>query len=285
MASVSVFVEGSSTLGKVFGDTRRLKTSVYAVPAGTDLWSTSALRSTNHALLLSKDASTKANAAQVASALEKLVAQKGAIAARLGAGDDGLYLSKEALDVLKGSVAVPTVAVPTRTDDDVPVADEFASVSEPSPRSPVAAPLLSKDLFQQTNWKSLFASAVAAGTIKVVDVPQVFLTEKAQVPLAPAQVSPDVQAKALAEYAAQYPASPVDDTFQGSPSTDLQKDIIVYYNPNGTAAAAAAEPAPATTVSASATTQDVVATWWFWLIIVLLLIVLIVISVVAYYRR
>lgn len=284
--SVSVFVEGDSPLGKVFGDTRRLKTAVYTVPVGTSLLSTAALKSTQHVLLLPKELSTKANAAQVASALEKLTAQKGAVAAHLGPKTDGLYLSKDALEVLKQALATPAVAVPTRSDDDVPVADEFAVNASPVSKG-VASPLLSRDAVSQADWRGLLAAALAAGTVTLVESPQLFVKDS-PVP-APAQVSAEEQAKALEAYAAQYPASPVEGGFDGSPSTTASKDVIVYYNPDAvgdnSAAAATTTETVQTTTTATATSQDIAAAWWFWLLIVLLLIVLIVISVVAYYRR
>jgi len=277
MASVAVYIQGSDSLGKVFGDTSRLKTAVYTLPSSVSALSTAVQRSSGAVLVVPDGYTTTSTSAQVASALEKLAAKKEPVVAYLGEGKQGVFLNASALAVLKASVVQEPVAVPTRAGDDVPGAETFA----PSPTSDYASPLAARAI-ANVDVQSQLNTLVAQGAIKAVSSNTLFVV--AAVP-APAQVS---------DYSSLMVSSPVSDGFQGSPSTEAAAATtggVAYYNPSTEAAQvvqaqvqAAGVTAPAV-VSGQTQAQSVTSSWWLWLIVVIILVILLIVSVVLYYRR
>jgi len=267
-SSVAVYIQGSDTLGKIFGDTARLKTSVYTLPASVSALSTAIQRSSGAVLVLTDGHTAKATTAQVASALEKLAAKKEPVVAYVGG--KGVFLNAPAVAVLKSSFVTEVVAVPTRTGDDVPGAETFA----PSPVS-TYEPAFSAKAIANLDVQSQLDRLVATGAITTANIDALFVVQAAP---APAQV---------VDYSAWTVSSPVADDFQGSPSTDTTGGEITYYNPTAEAAqvvAAQAEAAGVTAPGAATSSQtqaeSVAASWWLWLIVVIILV-----SVVLYYRR
>lgn len=275
MASVAVYIQGSDSLGKVFGDTSRLKTAVYTLPSSVSALSTAVQRSSGAVLVLPGAYTTASTSSQVASALEKLATKKEPVVAYLGEGKQGVFLNASALAVLKASVVQDPVTVPTRAGDDVPGAETFA----PSPTSDYASPLAARAL-ASVDVQSQLDTLVAQGAIKAVNSGTLFVV--AAVP-APAQV---------ADYSSLLVSSPVSDGFQGSPSTEVvATGGVTYYNPSSEAAqivqaqAQAAGVTAPVVVSGQTQAQSVTSSWWLWLIIVIILVILLIVSVVLYYRR
>lgn len=271
-SSVAVYIQGSDALGKVFGDTARLKTSVYTLPTSVSALSTAVQRSSGAVLVLTDGHSAKASSAQVAAALEKLVAKKEPVVAYVGG--KGVFLNASAVAVLKASFVTETVAVPTRSGDDVPGAETFAP-------SPVATyePAVSARALASVDVQSSLDRLVAAGAITTANAGTLFVVQAAP---APAQ---------LVDYSAWTVSSPVSDGFQGSPSTEATAPApggeITYYNPAAEAAqvvAAAGVTAPGV-VASQTQAESVASSWWLWLIIVIILVILLIVSVVLYYRR
>ena len=275
-SSVAVYIQGSDALGKVFGDTARLKTSVYTLPTSVSALSTAVQRSSGAVLVLTDGHSAKASSAQVAAALEKLVAKKEPVVAYVGG--KGVFLNASAVAVLKASFVTETVAVPTRSGDDVPGAETFAP-------SPVATyePAVSARALASVDVQSSLDRLVAAGAITTANTGTLFVVQAAP---APAQ---------LVDYSAWTVSSPVSDGFQGSPSTDATAPAaggeITYYNPAAEAAQVVATQAEAAGVTAPGVVasqtqaESVASSWWLWLIIVIILVILLIVSVVLYYRR
>jgi len=271
-SSVAVYIQGSDALGKVFGDTARLKTSVYTLPASVSALSTAVQRSSGAVLVLTDGHSAKASSARVAAALEKLVAKKEPVVAYVGG--KGVFLNAAAVAVLKSSFVTEAVAVPTRSGDDVPGAETFAP-------SPVATyePAISAKAIANVDVQSQLNRLVAAGAITTANTDALFVVQAAP---APAQV---------VDYSAWTVSSPVSDGFQGSPSTDTAAPTaageITYYNPTVEAAQAEAAgiTAPGAATSSQTQAEAVAASWWLWLIIVIILVILLIVSVVLYYRR
>lgn len=286
MASVSVYIQGNEELGKVFGDTRLMKTNVYTLPDSVNALSTAVHRSsgTSGVLVLNKGASYHGKTTKLASTLEKLALTKEPIVTYLGPDNDGIFLNMPAVETLHVAGQEP-VAVPTRSGDDVPGADVFSSptdtyvhaVQSVSSRSDVHAQL---------------RQFVADGKIKEVKTDKLFVV----VAPAPAQITP------LPDYSTYMVASPVSDEFSGSPSTEVPPATsangpIAYYDPAAEATEIiASSTGPAATMiqetqsqvqsSSSSQYQSTVTTsWWLWLIIVIILVVLLIVSVVLYYRR
>lgn len=270
-SSVSVYIQGNETLGKVFGDTSRLKTSVYTLPPSVSALSTAVQRSSGAVLVLTDGHTAKATAAQVASALEKLAAKKEPVVAYVGG--KGVFLNASAVAVLKASIVQEPVAVPTRSGDDVPGAETFA----PSPVA-VYEPAVSAKAIVDV--QSQLDRLVAAGAIQTANTGALFVVQAAP---APAQVT---------DYSAWTVSSPASDGFQGSPAVDAPAPAsggIAYYNPTteATQVVAAQASAAGVTTSGVVTTQaqSVAASWWLWLIVVIILVILLIVSVVLYYRR
>lgn len=271
-SSVAVYIQGSDTLGKVFGDTARLKTSVYTLPTSVSALSTAVQRSSGAVLVLTDGHTAKASSAQVASSLEKLAAKREPVVAYVGG--KGVFLNAAAVAVLKASFVTETVAVPTRAGDDVPGAETFA----PSPVS-TYEPAVSARALASVDVQSALDRLVAAGAITTANAGTLFVVQAAP---APAQ---------LVDYSAWTVSSPVSDGFQGSPSTETSAPAaggeITYYNPTAEAAQVVTTQAEAAGVTAPGQTQaeSVASSWWLWLIIVIILVILLIVSVVLYYRR
>jgi len=268
-SSVAVYIQGSDALGKVFGDTARLKTSVYTLPDSVPALSTAVQRSSGAVLVLTDGHSAKVASTQVASALEKLVAKKEPVVAYVGG--KGVFLNAAAVAVLKSSFTAEVVAVPTRSGDDVPGEETFAP-------SPVAAyePAVSAKAIANMDVQSQLDRLVATGAITTANTDALFVVKATP---APAQVI---------DYSAWTVSSPVSsDGFQGSPTTDPPGEIT-YYNPAqvvATQAEAAGVTAPGVVTSSQTQAEAVAASWWLWLIIVIILVILLIVSVVLYYRR
>lgn len=275
MASVAVYIQGSDSLGRVFGDTTRLKTAVYTLPSSVSALTTAVQRSSGAVLVLPEGYTTTSTSAQVASALEKLAANKEPVVAYLGEGKQGVFLNSAALAVLKTAVVQEPVAVPTRTGDEVPGAETFA----PSPTSDYVPPLAARAL-ANVDVQSQLDALVAQGTIKTASTGKLFVVAAP----APAQV---------ADYSNLMVSSPVSDGFQGSPSSETAATTgaVAYYNPTAEAAQVVQAQAQAAGVTAPAVVsnqtqaQSVTNSWWLWLIVVIILVILLIVSVVLYYRR
>lgn len=277
MASVAVYIQGSDSLGKVFGDTSRLKTAVYTLPSSVSALSTAVQRSSGAVLVLPGNQTTTATSAQVASALEKLASKKEPVVAYLGEGKQGVFLNASALAVLKAAVVQEPVAVPTRAGDDVPGAETFA----PSPTADYSPPLAARAI-ANVDVQSQLDALITQGAIKVVPSSTLFVAAAVS---APAQVS---------DYRNLMVSSPVSDGFQGSPATEVAATTgpVAYYNPTAEAAQviqaqaqAAGVTAPAVVVAGQTQAQSVTSSWWLWLIVVIILVILLIVSVVLYYRR
>lgn len=273
MASVAVYIQGNDSLGKIFGDTSRLKTSVYTLPSSVPALSTAVQRSSGAVLVLPGAYTTASTSSQIASTLEKLAANKEPVVAYLGEGKQGVFLNASAIGVLKASVVQEPVAVPTRAGDDVPGAETFA----PSPTSDYASPLSARAL-ANVDIQSQLDLLVSQGAIKSVSNNKLFVVAVAP---APAQVS---------DYSNLMVSSPVSDGFQGSPSTEAAapSGTVTYYNPAAEAQAIVSSntAAPVVVVSSDQTgAQMVTSSWWLWLIVVIILVILLIVSVVLYYRR
>lgn len=277
MASVSVYIQGNDSLGKMFGNTTRLKTSVYTLPSSVSGLSAAVQRSSGSVLVIPTGYTSLSSSSQVVSVLEKLATKSGPVVAYLGEGKQGVFLNGEALSALKASLVHEPVSMPTRGDDDVPGAETFA----PSPTSDDGSPMAARAI-ANADVKSQLDDLVAQGVIKEVSVNTLFVVAAP----APAQV---------ADYSSLMVSSPVSDGFQGSPATEATttSGAVAYYNPASEAAQivqAQAETAdvsvPAVVSSVQSTqAQAVTTSWWLWLIIVIILVILLVVSVVLYYRR
>lgn len=279
--SVSVYVQGSDALGKVFGTTQRVRTAVYTLPPTVSAFTAALQRSSTDAVLLVESGqTTKASSAQIASALDKLATKREPVVAYLGAGRHDLFLNAPAVALVRAALTAEPVTLPTRSDDNVPGEENFA----PSPvlrETPFAAKALAT-----LNPYDQLDTLIATGAIKVVDAGVLFVSE--HVP-APAERLTDVDAS----YRHLMISSPVSSSrdFQGSPtSTEASVDrAIPYYNPN-TETTSFNEPIAANATSsgggtATSAPTDVMSSWWLWLIIVLILVILLIVSVVVYYRR
>jgi hypothetical protein len=269
-SSVSVYIQGSDTLGKVFGDTARVKTAVYTLPTSVSALSTAVQRSSGSVLVLTDGHTSNASSPQIASALEKLSNKKEPVVAYVGG--NGVFLNASAVSVLKSSFVTETVAVPTRSGDDVPGAETFSP-------SPVVTyePAVGARALANVDVKSSLDRLVATGVIKTENAGTLFVMQT--VP-APAQV---------ADYSAWTVSSPVSDGFQGSPSTatDVVGEIT-YYNPTSEViqnVSAQAAQVVSGGLSGQTQAQSVASSWWLWLIIVIILVILLIVSVVLYYRR
>jgi len=261
---VSVFIEGNDNLGKVFGSTARVKTSVFNVPASMSGISAALARVDGTAgavVVVPAGYTTTLTPTQISAALDKLSTYTTPVVAYLGTSTDkgrrqALYLNGAAVDLVKKSIVQEPVQVPTMAGDDVPGA-EYKFV--PSPTVSNTSVVIGARALDTLDIESYIASLLASNTIQKVDVGVLFVdapatttaatstettaatststststsTPTAPVP-APAQVD---------EYSAWMVSSPVSqDSFQGSPSVGAG-GAITYYDPSQDGGADVAAP-------------------------------------------
>jgi hypothetical protein len=303
-SQVSVFIEGNNDLGKLFGSTANVKTSVFNVPTSMSGLSAAVARvngtTTSAVVVVPEGYTTSLTPTQISAALEKLSVYTTPVVAYLGTTNTqgtrkALYLNSAALDLLKQSIVKDPVTQPTTEGDDVPT-DEYTFVPSPTPQTTTV--VIGARALDMLDLDSYLESLIASNAVQKVDVGIVFTYSAAAPAAAPAP------AQVTAAYSAWLVSSPAsEDVFQGSP--DVAAETITFYDPNQLTGEVeediivASEGDMSTTTTTPTTTPTIVvqpaqcepasssmtSSWWVWLIIIIIIIVLLIVSVVVYYKK